>query len=292
MGKIQRQTVFLLFLCALGFSQPYTDIAGFSYQHFSSSPKADNSFGSQTDQYALNLFFPQMLSERTLFLFRINSELIHSTVPDLELSQNLTGISVPVGFQFSSQSKKWATTVLVIPKLASDFRNNLATEDWQYGGLFLENFTPTQTLKVKAGLYYNREAFGNFFVPLLGIDWKATNRLYFYGTLPTNYKIEYELQKDKWYTGFDFKSVTRSFHLSGTDDYVRFDETLLKLFAECFVYKKMLLTGQIGYAFGKSPLQYNSDEEAVGSGTIYTPQKNYPVFNLGISYRLRNDKGK
>jgi Domain of unknown function (DUF6268) len=283
--------VFFLFITS-GFAQPYTDIVSFTYQRFSSKYKNTTSLQNQTDNYSLNLLYPKKLKNNNVILFRLNSETINSAITSESVSSSLTSIAIPIGFQWVSKSKKWKTTILGIPKMASDFENKITSKDWQFGGYFLENYSLNPNLKLKLGLYYNKEAFGNFFVPLLGVDWKASDKLQFYGTLPTNYKVEYNLIKDKWFTGIDFKSVTRSFNITTTNqqNYVRFDELLLKAFAECFIYKNVLLSSEIGYSFGKNPLQYDSNSDNLSAvNGIYSPLQNYFIFNIGISYRIRNE---
>ena len=293
--KLLKITVFFL-LTTIGFAQPYTDLASFTYQHFSSHYKSNPDLKNQTDNYILNLFYPKQFKNDNVFLVRINAELLHSSI-DLEGSKsaNVSSVAMPIGFQWVSESKKWKTVLMGIPKLASNFESTLTSKDFQYGGLFLENYSPNENLKIKFGLYYNREAFGNFFVPLLGVDWKATDRIYLYGILPSNYKIEFNVVKNKVYTGLDFKWLTRSFNISDSEpeNYMRFEEVFLKGFAECFIYKNILLSAEAGYSFGKSPLQYDpaTDDES-NTNLLYTPLKNYPVFNFGICYRIRDDLRK
>jgi hypothetical protein len=289
MSKIRLLIVAFLWFTTWGYAQPYSEIASFTYQYFGSHYKSDTSLKNQTNQYALNVFLPKEFKNGNVFLFRINTEMLHSTVSKYNESGTLSSVAMPVGFQFTSTSKKWKTVVMAVPKIASNFESAITSNDFQLGGLLLENYSPNQNIKLKAGVYYNNEAFGHFFVPLLGIDWKASERLHLFGILPTNYKIEYNVVKDKWYTGLDFKSLTRSFHLSDSQEYVRFDEIVLKLFAECYVYKNMVVSSQIGYSFGKNPIQYSTitDEES-NTNVLYSPTKNYPIFNFGLSYRIRN----
>jgi hypothetical protein len=293
MSKIRWLTLAFLCFVTFGFAQPHTDIASFTYQYFASNYKSDTSLKNQTNQYTLNVFLPKEFKNGNVFLLRINTEVLHSTVSNLDESATLSSVSLPIGMQFASKSKKWKTIIMAIPKIASNFESAITSKDFQLGALLLENYSPNSNLKLKAGLYFNNEAFGPFFVPLLGIDWKASERLHMFGILPTNYKIEYKVVKGKWYTGLDFKSLIRSFHLTESQEYVRFDEIVLKLFAECYVYKNVVLSSQIGYSFGKNPIQYSllTDEES-NANVLYSLTNNYPLFNFGISYRLRNDLGK
>ena len=301
-----------LFIIIVGLSskisaQPFVDIVSFNYQTFNTTYKDIPTFAfpitgkNKTDNYSLNLFIPKEFKNGNAFLFRINSEMINSTishtyfVSDTSYSKQLASVSMPIGFQFVSKNKKWKTVALIIPKIASDFKDAVNNKDYQLGGIVIENYVVNENLKIKAGLYYNREAFGDFYIPLVGVDWKINRRVYLYGILPTNYKIEFNIIKNRLYAGLCFKSYTRSFRLSGEHnyDYVRYDEEELKIFVDCFVYKKILVFAEVGYTLGKSPIRYMyNTKDIYYNDVLYTPTNPYPIFNVGIAYRIRQDLEK
>lgn len=288
-------TLFIL-SAAKTFAQPFADILNFNYQTFSSNYKDSTQWKNKTDNYFLNLFLPKNFKNGNTLLVRLNSEHLSSTItPDSSYSSQLSSISMPVGMKLVSKNKKWETVVLVIPKIASDFKDKLDSYDFQYGGIFLEHFVPNDKVKIKAGLYYNREAFGNLFVPLVGVDWKVNDRINLYGVLPTNYKVEFNLVRNKLYTGVNLKFFTRSFRLSQAQnyDYVRYDESQVKVFVDYFVVPKVLLFAELGYSVGKSPWQHkygtNNKKEAYYGNPLYTPIKNYPIISVGLAYRVRFD---
>ncbi len=283
----------IIIAAAEAIAQPFVDLVNVGTQTFSSNYKDTTRWKNKTDSYYLNLFFPKEFKNGNTFIIRINSETMNANLKsDSSYSSRLSYVSMPIGFQFLSKDKRWKTIAIVIPKLASDFKSAVNDKDFQLGGIFLENYIVNEKLKIKAGLYYNREAFGNFYMPLVGIDWAATSRINLYGILPTNYKVEFTLVRNKLYTGLNFKSYTRSFRLSAQDnyDYVRYNEIQLKLFMDYFIYKKLLVFGEIGYSIGKDPLQYKyNTSDVVYYNPLYTPLKPYPTFNIGLAYRLRFD---
>ena len=277
-------------------AQPFADILSFNCQTFSSSYKDSSHWKNKTDDYFLNLFLPKQFKNGNTLLIRLNSELLNATIkPDSSYSSRLSSVSMPLGMKFVSKNKKWETVALVIPKVASDFKNKINPYDYQLGGIFIENYVVNSDLKIKAGLYYNREAFGDFYVPLVGVDWRVNDRINFYGILPTNYKVEFNLIRNKLYTGLNFKSFTRSFRLSAKDnkDYVRYDEMQVKLFVDCFVAPKILVFGEVGYSIGKSPWQYTyNTKDVTALNPLFTAVKSYPTFNIGVAYRVRLDLKK
>ncbi|MBL7883098.1 MAG: hypothetical protein JNL69_03460 [Bacteroidia bacterium] len=278
-------------------AQPFADILSFGYQTFNGAYKDSSNWKNKTDNYVLNFFLPKEFKNGTTLLVRLNTETINSTIsPDSSYSSRLSAISLPVGVKLVTKNKKWESIVLVIPKIASDFKDAINSYDYQYGGIFLQHYVPNNKVKVKAGLYYNREAFGDFFVPLLGVDWKVNDRIYMYGILPTNYKIEFNILKNKLYTGVNLKFFTRSFRLaqSYNNDYVRYDEAQIKLCLDYFVVPKVLIFAEAGYTFGKNPWQYkyNTNDNYYKSNPVYGPMANYPIFNFGLAYRIRFDLEK
>ncbi|MBA3972093.1 MAG: hypothetical protein H0X46_08110 [Bacteroidetes bacterium] len=289
---------FIIFFSTKLIAQPYADIVNFSYQTFSSEYKDSSNWKNKTDNYFLNFFVPKVFKSGNTFLVRVNSEMLNSTItPDSSYSSSLASISMPIGMKLVSKNKKWETILLAVPKIASDFKDEIDEHDLQYGGIFLQHYIPSDRLKFKAGLYYNREAFGDFFVPLVGVDWKVNSRINMYGILPTNYKVEFNILKDKLYTGLNLKYFTRSFRLSEKNkyDYVRYNEAQVKLFVDYFVVPKVLVFAEVGYSFGENPMQhtYNTDDDNITRvNPVYTPLKNYPVVSAGIAYRIRFDLEK
>lgn len=289
--KLNVITVLLFFL--QGNSQPYVDLTNLNYQTFSGKNKGNSALENNTEIYSLNLFLPKELKNGNTLLFRVSGESITSSIsPKVNEVSRVSSVSIAFGYQWLSVDKNWKSVLIGIPKIASDFKQTTDNHDFQYGLFFLENYKWNNELQIKAGLYYNREAFGNFFVPLVGLDWKASDKWQFFGVLPTNYKIEYAIAKNKWYAGINFKALTRSFQLSQAqnNDYVRFDEVVLKSFVEHYFSKNMIVYTEIGKSFGKSPLQYNSNAKSLSfANENYNPIEDYYIFSLGFAYRIRTN---
>jgi len=289
--------IFLLLTILIPFSQasaqPFVDIANFNYQNFSGTNKSNSAFTNNTEIYSLSIFLPKELKSGNTLLFRINGESIQSsTSPRITQASSVSSISIALGYQWLSEDKKWKSVLMGIPKVASDFKSSMGNNDFQYGMLLIQNYKWSSTLQLKAGLYYNKEAFGNFFVPLVGLDWKASDRWQLFGILPTNYKIEYAIAKKKWYTGLNFKAFTRSFQLSPeqNNDYIRFDEVVLKGFLEYYCAANIVVYAEVGQSFGKSLLQYKGDFQNLSySNPNYTPIGNYVPFSIGLAYRIRTE---
>ena len=177
-----------------------------------------------------------------------------------------------------------------MPRLSSDFKTQvLSGYNFQMGGYGLATYIINPKLKIKAGLYYNREAFGNFFVPLFAIDWVATNRLQLYGILPTTYRIEYALVKQKLYAGLAFKSFTRSYRLSDANhDYVKNAELQVKAFVDFYIKKKYVLFAEFGRTINYSPLAYFYETKTLlNTNPLYTKMQDAFFIQVGLAYRIR-----
>lgn len=294
MQKLKRKYFFIFcffLLCTSAFSQPFVDIVNATAQSFSSTYKDSLKSKNKTNNYFLNLFFPKEFKNGNTLLVRLNSEWLNSHYSNSNASyaSDLYALSMPVGMQFLTKNKKWKILTMGIAKFSSDFKD-LTNKDFQPGGIFLLTYVKSEKLKFKAGVYYNKEFFGNFFVPLVGVDWKATERLQFYGILPSNYRIEYKLNS-KFYTGINFKSYTRSYRLSDKkkNDFVRNNENQLKLFVDYYFAKNLVAFAECGFTLGYTILLYEekNTKDEIHYNPVYSSFTDNIFFGGGVAYRIR-----
>ncbi len=282
-----------LLLSFKGISQPYVDIINTSAQSLQSNYKDALKSKNTTTNYYLNITAPIVLDSQNVFIIRFYGENLQTSIKNDFYFQtnNLYSTLLPIGLQHETKNRKWKFIGLVMPKLSSDFRNSVSSYDFQLGGYGLATYTLNKKLKIKAGLFYNREFFGNFFVPLFSIDWDATDRLKMYGVLPTTYRIEYALVKQKLYAGLAFKSYTRSYRLSdGNHDYVKNAELQAKAFVDVYIKKKFVLFAEFGRTINYSPLAYLYETKTLlNAPPIYTGIQDAFFFNVGLALRIRTD---
>jgi hypothetical protein len=291
-----RKIVFVLatlLLSLKGVSQPYVDILNTSAQSLQSNYKDALNSKNTTTNYFLNLTIPLVLDSQNTFIIRFYGENLQSTIKNDLYTQtnNLYSTLLPIGLQHETKNRKWKFMGLVMPKLSSDFKAKISSYDLQVGGYGLATYTLNKKLRIKAGLFYNREFFGNFFVPLFAIDWDATDRLKLYGVLPTTYRIEYAIVKQKLYAGLAFKSYTRSYRLSDANhDYVKNAELQTKAFLDIYIKKKFVLFAEFGRTISYSPLAYLYQTKTEAQYIpIYTKIQDAFFFNVGLALRIRND---
>ena len=283
----------LLLFSFKALSQPYVDIINTSAQSLSSQYKDVYKSKNTTTNYFLNLTIPLVLDSQNTFIIRFYGERLQSTLKNdfYKQSSNLYSTLLPIGLQHETKNKKWKFLGLVMPKLSSDFINKISSYDLQVGAYGLATYNVNRKLKIKAGLFYNKEFFGNFFVPLFSIDWVASDRLQFYGILPTTYRIEYAILKRKVYAGLAFKSYTRSYRLGDVNhDYVKNAELQVKAFFDVYIKNKFVLFAEFGKTINYSPLEYLYQTKIeTFSYPVYTKIQDAFFFNVGLAFRIRND---
>ncbi|MCX6256764.1 MAG: DUF6268 family outer membrane beta-barrel protein, partial [Bacteroidia bacterium] len=74
-------------------------------------------------------------------------------------------------------------------------KSDLETTDGKtlrYGGAVLFTKKYSDQFKLKYGLYFNQEYFGPYFVPLLGFDWRLSDKWWLYGLLPGDATLDYK----------------------------------------------------------------------------------------------------
>jgi hypothetical protein len=243
----------------------------------------------QTNTYTLSAGLPIQFKSGHTLIIKANGERIHSEYnSDVVYRYDLYSLSLPVGMQFKLNDE-WKLLTMVIPKVASDMQDDPG-KNAQLGGTALFTYVKNEKLKFRFGLYYNSECFGNFFVPLAGMDWKVNERWFFYGTLPNNYRIEYRCG-GKLFSGIGFRSFQRSYRLSGVyhHDYVRVKENELKLFTDYFIYKDLLVFAEVSYAINYNLLEHPDEVEFASSSPIYTPLKPGFLFSVGLAWRIRKE---
>jgi|GEM_PF-1735938 len=125
-------------------------------------------------------------------------------------------------------SHKWKnarhkTLLMGLPTFSTD--GKIFTSDaFQMGGVFIHSFAVNENLTLKLGLYYNHEFFGDFYMPLFGVDWRLKNDWYIFGILPGSFNV-YKQVNDWLAFSFSERAPTGSLlSAHGDGDFVRFGE--------------------------------------------------------------------
>ncbi len=247
--------IVFVFTATVSFAQPYVDVLnirtiqspdnGFirrnkdknSFQYFNASLTLPVRFKKTGGALVLSPYFENW----QVNLPGINQQSIFPLERDYFYP---SGVGLPITILSPiKQSKFLINTTLILRNHAEKI--NLPAS-FQAGGFFLVNYKVNPKLTVKAGLYFNREAFGNFFMPLGGLEYKADSTLQIWGTLPGSFFIEKRLKK-YWYAGLTFKAVTNSYQLFHMK-YLQVNDNQLSLYTDFYVSKNFVLNVEAGHS--------------------------------------------
>lgn len=186
-------------------------------------------------------------------------------------------MSLAVSFLKTLKNEDWSVASSIIVR-RNGYKVNIP-DNWQAGGAVLVIFKANETLKYKLGVYANKEFFGVFIMPLLGIDWRISKKTNLFGVLPGNLTLEHKLGK-KLYTGASFRAITTSYRLD--TGYWRINENRLGIFADYYLIKNVVLNAEAGHSVLRKL-------KTGGENTVETnwaANDNF-YYKIGLAYRIR-----
>jgi hypothetical protein len=292
----QISTLLLVFIFSNSFAQPYIDLATLRYVNSPANTGIINQneppLKLEHSVAGINLPIPLNKDKSAILLI----------LPYLEQWQigmdsgvlKLNGFGFPVGL-----SKKlnhfWGITAILFYRInkEKDLPDNSGTTQ-QLGGAFIFNYSPNERLTYKFGIYYNREFFGNFIVPLLGIDWRPDKLNAVFGTLPGAITWERKLN-NHFYFGANFRAITNSYRTAISDPcysgdcsikgYTRIDENQIGMYADVYFGKHFVLNGEIGHSLFRK-IRNGTKGDNLSSKYVMSGQDNF-YFRIVSSYRLQ-----
>lgn len=279
----------LSFMCSVKLSaQPYIDLVNARY---SNSPANSGLTGKDetplTLQHAvagLNIPIPLNKQQTDALLLLPYVEQWKVGLPYKTLT--LQGLGVPVGLQ-KTLNKNWRITGILFYRLNTstglpdDIKNK-----HQWGTAIIGNYIKNEALTYKFGFYYNREFYGNFFMPLLGIDWQINARNAIFGTLPGAITWESKVTS-KFYYGANFRAITNSYRyaIDGLPGYVSIDENQIGAYADYYLGKHLVINAELGHSVIRK-IKSGLQDQKRSKATLESAQDNV-YFRVMAAYRLR-----
>jgi len=280
------QLLAFIFLSAAASAQPYMDIAS---AYFQQSP-ADNASHSKrnmsTQLSSVFLNIPLQIDSDYIIVNPVyeNYRLTISTEND---PINLTAVYMPLAWVHQYKNPKWSTVLMAIPRLSSDLNKPLDGNDFQMGGIALATYKKKETLKYSFGAYYNSEFFGDYYIPLLGIDWNINSKWNLFATLPINANLEYKMNKTV-HAGLGVNLLTNSYRIENKD-FLRIDDYNAKFILDIYMAKNQVISLEAGHSLFR---QYRMGMME-GSKPDYTADLNVSdgyQFKVAYIFRIRTDK--
>lgn len=290
MKKIVTGIIFFIYSFGLS-AQPFFDVTSVYYQHSPDAAlfgKDKNPFA--TDYFLANVNLPVNINKKDRFLINPVFEWSRLNFIQREyLNVDLYGITLALTYMKQWKNEKWKTAFISVNRISSDlYKINM--KHYQPGAAVLMIYERSKKIKYKLGVYYNAEFFGAYVIPLVGIDWKINNRFTLHGLVPRNLVLEYRIAPS-FYTGINWKAITASyrFQSENTSDYFKIEENQIKLFADFYLTKHLVLNLEAGHTFFR---KYNKRSEIQRQAGIDSDlQVNEGLlFKAGIYYRIRLDE--
>lgn len=278
----------LLFYCIFSYfisdAQPYLDIVKLNYSYSPKQGLNDKTSPLQSNYFSADVTVPIELKKGgDAFLINPFFTNNQGTVSTEDFHVQSAGLFI--GFLKKDIFKDWNLMSSFIVRQNKEAGLKFP-DDWQYGGVLLTTWKKNQDLSFKFGLYYNKEFFGNYFIPLVGIDWKINEKTNLFGVLPGNMVFERKTSQ-RFYYGFAFRALTNSYRLWSAfegGNYLRIDDNQLGMYADTYLSKKIVLSVESGYTILR---RYRYGQIWVGSD-IKTDYKNDNFyFRASLAYRLR-----
>ncbi len=290
-----------IFLSSDAFSQPFIDLLNIQYAQTSISKlykgKDEFKVNHEWKSYLFNA--PLKLSDKKLLLIspEINNKIYQQSDSTLTTQQNgnttttaysrfhqhYISYALPLTFiyKFENQNSISATLVYRQNKV---YERSFGKYTDQLGGAFLYTKTYNAKFKLKGGLYYNRECWGNNFLPLLGFEWKASKNIYCWGLLPNSANVDVSF--NKVHAGFAFRGIEESYS-EGYHSYFRDKEGHVKLYLNYYLINKDQKIGIVFLVEGGQSVNRLYEFKAAGSDnkSSYHPAENYFI-RIGAAVRL------
>ena len=198
---------FLPFFCI---GQEYVDLLKIGYGRTLKNNFKEVDGSTNITSFKIGLTLPVPISENHALItgadFSINKQQLS---PDAEFT-SLYNTMLTLGMA-STWSEKWSTTLVLLPKIASDYKQ-ISTEDFFIGGIAILKLKKSEDFLYRFGIYASQEAFGVFATPILGCYYLSPNKRFEMDlSLPIKGDINYKLGATT--LGIDYFGISRSFNL-------------------------------------------------------------------------------
>ena len=214
----------------------------------------DNSFANSSEKTEVTTFeadftYPIVLNDKNAFI--TGASFSHNNLQLFPNSQysSLNSTTLKLGLA-STFNDKWSTTLVLLPKIASDYKN-ISQDDFYMGGFALLKLKKKGNLIYRFGVYATSEAFGFFTTPILGWYYLSPNKKFEMDmSLPIAADVNYDVGFAT--IGMDYFGIGRSFKLHDDENIGNYVDLSSLEFAGYLqintLQKSLLLRAKAGYA--------------------------------------------
>ena len=242
-------------------AQDYVDVLNIGYSYTFDAKFEGTDESTDVKGFEAGLTFPIVLNENYALItggdFSTHTLQLAPGFQNTTLNSTLLKIGLA-----TTHSEKWSSTVVFLPKMASDYKN-ITSNDFYYGGYLLAKLKKRENLTYRFGAYGSTEAFGFFATPILGVYYKSpNNRFEIDASLPIVADVNYDLGVVT--IGFDYFGIGRSFNISQDEFSQYYVEQSPIEFASYVQYgllkNSILLRAKVGYTSNKHEVYEQGDQ--------------------------------
>ena len=242
-------------------SQNYADLVKLSYAYSFDSKFENSSESTTVNTLESGLIFPKVINQKYTFISGLNFDFNNLMLYSDTDRTNLYSTTLRVGI-VSNCSEKWSCTIVLLPKVASDY-SSITSDDFYIGGFAILKKKKSNNLFYRYGLYTSSEAFGMTFTPILGFYFVSPNDKFEADiSLPVAANLNYNYGKIS--LGFDYFGIERSYNLEPENSLNTYVEQNRWEFAGYLqfnkLYKNVLLRLKLGYAHNEHKVFENGDK--------------------------------
>jgi len=277
---------FITLIKVVLYSQPYLDLVKVNYTYSPLNGVNDKKSPLQSNFFTADVTLPIELKKGGDAII-INPFFTNNTGEVSTTDFHVTSKALLVGFLKKDIFPNWNLLSSFIVRRNTEV--DIETDDnWQYGGIILTTWKKNEDVSFKFGMYYNKEFFGNYFMALVGLDWKIDSKNNLFGVLPGYMIFEHKVAS-KFYYGFAFHAFTNSYReqivdpLAGSN-YLRIDDNPLGIYADTYLSKKIVLSAEAGYTILRR-YRYGYKYDDIHFKTDYKNDNFY--VKASLTYRLR-----
>jgi hypothetical protein len=263
--KLFKSLILITISCS-AWAQNYIDIL---HTEYTTTPQNKFEGSTQTtdlQKVNVNLTVPVPLKNGNTFLTGVVYDRITTRYsPTDRINTQTTSIILKLGMNVK-HSDKWSTTLLLLPKIATDFISDLTNKDFQFGALGLAKMTKSEHLSYKFGAYMNGDRFGPFLVPLFGFYFQK-NKLEMDVIVPSYAKINYSITP-KLTAGINWRATVKSYNLHRSTGLTQFSNNYMHhLSNEVAAHvgfepiSGIIIRGMAGISLGRSFRVYENNDK-------------------------------
>lgn len=279
---------FLLIFYLSGSAQSYFDLMKVDYGESFEKKFKNSKHNTTLKSFGAEFTFPVLLNDSQALITGLDFTAHHLQLfPEASFS-TLYSSTLKLGLA-SEWNDQWSSTLVLLPKLASDYRH-FSSGDFHIGLFGLLKLKKKENFSYKFGIYSSQEAYGIFATPILGLNYKSPNeKLIIDLNLPISGDINYKFEK--FILGIDYVGISRSYKIYQENIRLYSDLTSIDFSAylQLPILKNIWLKGKVGFATNQFEV-YDINEKVNWKLSAFTfgdkrTQLN-PAMNSNIYFKI------